>query len=472
MKSKVVKAIIAAAVAIGVIVGGYYGYKSVFGTKTTVSAAKYITSTVRKMNMQVNIQGTGSAYAAVTKEIMPNNNGTLKDLSVKVGDTVTAGQKLFVSYSADVENAVTTAQNNLTDANINLSSAQNDLTSKQTAYTNAQNAAASESTTTSTAGNGSSQSTKTLDDYKLDVDKAKLTVEQNKLKVSTAKTNLANAKENVTKMTVTSPIAGVITAVNNANGDSVQTGKSVLTVVDMSSIKVKVSVDELDITKVKLGQKAEVKFDAIKDKTYEGTVESIAQTGTTSNNVTTYDVVVGIANPEGIKLGMNANVNILVESKENALVIPAEALIEQNGKKYVRVESTDSSASGTNTQAEGGQNSQNAQGNNEQAANTNPQNNNTQNTNKSNRTNNGQGTKGSQSTTSTQTAVNVGKLVEIKTGLENENYIEVIEGLTEGQKVIITLPQTSTTTNSNNNKNSNLGGFGGGMPSGGGRPMN
>ena len=210
-------------------------------------------------------------------------------------------------------------------------------------------------------------------------------------------------------------------------------------------------------------------------------MEQIAEVGNSSNNVTTYDVVVGISNPEGIKLGMNANVTIQVESKENALVIPAEALVEINNKKYVRVidntntSGTGTSISNTNTQEQSGQgenaasapNTQNSSGENGNSQNT-------ASTQSSSGTNNYPGTRIRQSTSgakniaSSQVAANMGRLVEIKTGLENENYIEVTEGLTEGQKVIITLPQTSTTTNSTNRNNQmNMGGFGGGMTTGG-----
>ncbi|MBC2397837.1 hypothetical protein HGG79_08625 [Clostridium tetanomorphum] len=82
-------------------------------------------------------------------------------------------------------------------------------------------------------------------------------------------------------------------------------------------------------------------MDAIKDKVFEGTVEYISQVGNSSNNVTTYDVTVGIKNPTNIKIGMNSNVNILVQSKVNALVIPAEALIKKNENKYVMVASSE-----------------------------------------------------------------------------------------------------------------------------------
>lgn len=392
MKSKLVKVIIACVVVAVISVGGFYGYKTFFTKKTVAASVQYLNSSVKKMNLQVTVQGTGTAYAATTKDVSPNNNGTLKDLNLKVGDTVTAGKKLFVSDSDDVRKNVTTAKNNLTKQNLTLTSDQN---------------------------------AEKVDDNKIAMDK---------LSVSDAVAQLENANTQLSKMTVTSPIGGTITAISNSNGDSVQSGKSVLTVVDMSSIKIKVSVDELDIGKIKTGQKATIKFDALKDKSFEGAVETIAQTGTTSNSVTTYDVVVAVSNPTGIKLGMNANVTIAVESKENALVIPAEALVENNGQKFVRVESTTSSTTSTDKNT---QNSTNQQ---------------TQ----SNNSSNGAAKNNAQVSSSNS------KLVAIKTGLETENYIEITEGLTEGQKVLIKMPTTSTNTNNKNN----LGGFGGNMGGG------
>jgi len=177
-------------------------------------------------------------------------------------------------------------------------------------------------------------------------------------------------------------------------------------------MKVKVAVDELDISSVAVGQKATIKFDAYTDKTFTGTVESAAQTGTTTNDTTTYDVVVSINNPTGIRLGMNANVTIAVQSKEDAIVVPEEALVEINNKKYVRVSDTSDSNSGQN------------------------------------------------SSTSSTTQSN-SELVQITTGIETENYIEVTKGVTVGQSVLVQLPSSSSSTTTQRGM-SGMGGLGGG----------
>lgn len=446
MKSKLVKTIIACIIAAAVAVGGYYGYNKFFAAKPVKASTQYLTVNARKMNMQVTIQGTGAAYAAVSKDIIPNNNGNLKDLNVKIGDTVAAGAKLFTVDSDDLRKNVTSAQNNLYKQNLTLSSDKQSLVSSQAA-TSAASEINKNSTQISGQGNQNPQDAVTSAQNKISMDQ---------LSVTDAESQLSYANEQLSKATVTAPIGGVIIAVNNLNGDSVQPGKAVLSIVDMSSLKVKVQVDELDIEKVKLGQKAQINFDAIKDKTFDGTVETIAQTGTSSNNVTTYDVVVDITNPSGIKIGMNANVSIQVDSKDNALTIPSEALIDRNGQKFVMIPNTSSttSSTGSQTNSNSAQSSQNSVNNGQSTSG-----NNGQSSTGSNGQNRRNGSGGYNISSS-------GKLVKVETGLENENYVEITSGLNEGDKVLIQLPQTSSTT-TNSNRSALTNGFGGGFGGGG-----
>lgn len=440
MKGKLVKTIVICLIIGAASVGAYYGYNKFFGKKTANAANQFIPATAKKMNMQVNIQGVGSAYAAVSKDVLPNNNGTLKNLSVKVGDTVKAGDKLFTVDSDEVRQNLDKAASSLEKQKLSSANAKSDSDASM-----------------------------------------------QQLSLNDAQNQYNYALKQVDKMTVTAPIGGTVVAVNNSSDDSVQGGKAVLTIVDLSSMKIKVAVDELDIAKVKQGQKAEIKFDAIKDKVYEGTVETVAETGSSSNNVTTYDVTVTIVNPTGIKIGMNANVNILVESKNNVLAIPAEALIERNGKKYVMV-AEDNTSSSNAEESSLGQDNKNQNGQNPSLGNSsspsgagssqNSSGFNGGNASSTGRQNNGGSTNrqgrnyGNASGTGASVFASNGKLVEIKTGIENENYIEVLEGITEGQKILIMLPQSASSAN-NSSKNSLSSGFGGGFPRdmGGGRPQ-
>jgi HlyD family secretion protein len=107
------------------------------------------------------------------------------------------------------------------------------------------------------------------------------------------------------------------------------------TLIDDSGMKVTVSVDEVDITKVKLGQKAVVTLDALPDKTFAGEVTEIAAKGTESNGVASFDVIVSLDRSEELKENMTANVEIITAQKENVLLLPVEAVQERQGQKFV-----------------------------------------------------------------------------------------------------------------------------------------
>lgn len=537
MKKKLIKALIACLIVCVASTGGYYGYNKFFSGSSVTANSSYKVVEAKKINMKLGIQGTGNVYAGVSKEVAANNNGVLKDLSVKIGDTVEAGTKLFVSDSDDLRQSLEDAQSNLdkqkltlendtNNYNDSLAKANGAISDAQTALNNAKNQLNKMTVTSPISGKIVAIKNKNGDEIKggtvtsssqygksnnkngseatvvmiieddsnptnkieikpnndgilknlslkvgdsvsigetlfvsdsetlrqnvekaqgnLDRQNAALTdlknsskLEIDSLNISDAQTQLNSASDAVNKMTVTAPIGGLIVAVNNTNGDNVQssntggssqsssgssngqsgnrssgqstssgqntnsqtssgqnsssssaqtngtsssqTTSSVITIVDPGSMKVKVQVDELDIAKITQGQKAEIKFDAIKDKVFEGQVESIPQTGTTTNNVTKYDVVVSITNPTDIKIGMSANVSILTDSKDDTLAVPAEALTQKDGKRYVTVQN--SSASGN--------------------------------------------------------IANDGKLVEVKTGIENVQYIEILEGINENEKLLV-----------------------------------
>lgn len=486
MKSKLIKTLIICFVAAGIGTSGYFGYQKFFAAKPAVTAPAYITMKASRMNLQVNIQGTGAAYADSTKEVTAGVSGTISSLTLKVGDTVKAGDTLFTLDSDQLKQNVTKAQTSLDKLKLQLAQvkseaaaakaqaeaqakAQAEAKAKAQAQTQVEGQTQTQSQTqsqsqvntnsSSAEANQGGQSNNSGSSPKVNYDAE---ISRLNLDITEAQNNLAAAKEALNKTTVKAAIDGIITAVTATSGDNVQANTAVLTIMNPASTKIKVAVDELDIEKVKVGQKTEVKFDALKDKTYKGAVESVAITGKSSNGVTTYDVVVGIEEPAGIRFGMNANVNILVDSKENALVIPVEALIDNNGMKFVRVENNASgdasgTANRTNTDNNKVQNNQQAP---ENSTNTQRQNGSS---NTANRQASGNRQQRANRTlpagVTTQTGISTGRLVEIKTGLENENFIEVLEGISEGQKLIVELPQTSTTTNNNNNRNG-FGGFG------------
>lgn len=116
------------------------------------------------------------------------------------------------------------------------------------------------------------------------------------------------------------------------------TDTTAFTISGDESMLLSVSVDELDINSVSLGQQAEITFDAIEDKTFEGTVTKVGNTASVSGGVAKYTVEITITKDEEMKAGMNASATIVIEEKENIVTIPVNALQERGDQIFVYTE--------------------------------------------------------------------------------------------------------------------------------------
>ena len=90
------------------------------------------------------------------------------------------------------------------------------------------------------------------------------------------------------------------------------------------------SVDELDVSSIKVGQSVEITADAVEGETFTGTVTNVSLQSSYSNGVTNYPVTVTLDDTGSLLPGMNVDAKIILDSSENALVIPANALMRGN----------------------------------------------------------------------------------------------------------------------------------------------
>lgn len=110
---------------------------------------------------------------------------------------------------------------------------------------------------------------------------------------------------------------------------------TVCTLIPNSQVNISLTIDELDINHVALGQTVEVTLDAIQGQSFTGTVTGRGSTGTNNGGNTKYTVTVTMDKTEKMLLGMNASVVIPLETTENIPVIPEDAIVEENGHAYV-----------------------------------------------------------------------------------------------------------------------------------------
>ncbi|HTT76402.1 MAG TPA: efflux RND transporter periplasmic adaptor subunit [Candidatus Binataceae bacterium] len=145
------------------------------------------------------------------------------------------------------------------------------------------------------------------------------------------KANLHAAELNLHYTNIISPVNGTVVSVNVAVGQTVaasyQTPTLFLVAKDLTKMQVDSNVSESDVGNVRVGQPVDFTVDAYINRVFKGTVTQIRQAPITVQNVVTYDVVIGVANPELLLMpGMTANATIVEARRENVLRVPLRAL--------------------------------------------------------------------------------------------------------------------------------------------------
>lgn len=137
---------------------------------------------------------------------------------------------------------------------------------------------------------------------------------------------------------VLSPVGGKVLAAYVKEGDIVAPGTPLFTIGATNDLVIKAQIDEVDIGKVAVGEKAAVTSSAYVDKTFEGTVTKIAPEAVHQGNIAVFMAEVTVHNPdELLKPGMNVDVAITSAQKEAVLAVPMEALLDRGTEKAVFV---------------------------------------------------------------------------------------------------------------------------------------
>jgi HlyD family secretion protein len=221
---------------------------------------------------------------------------------------------------------------------------------------------------------------------------------------------------------IVAPIDGVITKISNKVGDTIKAGDEVSNISDPTQMQFDIPIDELDIAKLKVGQKTNITVDALPATTktpVTGEVAKIAVTGVVEKGVTTFIVTVKINdNLDKLKGGMNANGEIEVLNKGDILILPIEAVTITNEKSYVYIKKDGATSVGV--PGAGVENGQTPNDNSKK-----------------------------------QSYYDGAVQTEVQTGLNNDTSIEITSGLKEGD--VIVLPEIQPGAS----------GMGGGQPGGG-----
>lgn len=338
-----------------VLIGlGWFGYQQY--TTGTTSAVKYNTEKATKGNIVVSISGSGTVSTANNAPVNTKSSGVVTKIYVKDGDVVKTGDKI-ADIDLDLEGRQTysqawssyqSAQNNLASAKANL------YTSQATMFADWKKHR--ETATNSTYENDDdtpNNDNRNLPEYRIIEDnwlasEAKYKIAQNAVTQAESALNTAWYSYQQASPTIIAPIngkvsglsiqVGAIIASNASSSSSNQSNNKIASIKTDALPIVSVDLTEIDILKVKIGNKATVKVDAMPNDTFTGKIVSIDTVGSKTSGVVNYPVVIQLdLNSQSLFPNMNASASIITNTKNNVLLVPVGAIVTQDDQTYARV---------------------------------------------------------------------------------------------------------------------------------------
>lgn len=366
------------------------------GSKTEIIPVQ--TEKVEKRTITQTVAATGKINPEFKVVITPEVTGEIVELPVKEGDHVKKGQLLIRIKGDQYQAQKQRLEANLQSAEASLKMREAELTKVELDYNRVKEL----------HSKGLSSDAE-MEASKSNYLTSKASYEAAQANVLQSKAQLREVLETLYKTTIVSPMEGVVTQLNVELGERVfgagfSMGTNIMTVSDLNNIEAVVDVDENDVVLVSVGDTATIKVDAFKDKEFKGIVSEIGNSAKTSGlgtqeEVVNFEVKIKLINPdEKLRPGMSCNADIATETVHNVLSVPIQSVTtrsdmpkspEEGDQGFVKVE-TD---------------------------------------------------KKPQTTSKPKEIVFIvkdgkAKIVEVETGLSNDNYIEIKKGLEGNESVV------------------------------------
>ncbi len=407
-KNNLLKYLLAAVVVLIVfaIVGKKAGW---FGKPETI---KVSVEKPEKRTITESISANGKVQPEIEVKISPEVSGEIISLPVKEGDYVEKGQLLvkikpdtYISFKERAIASVNSSKARLAQAQAQLEQSELGFNRSKQLF---EQKAISESDFESAQTN--------FNVAKADVKAALFNVES-------AEASLREAEENLSKTTIYAPMTGTISKLNVELGERVvgtaqMAGTELLRVANLSRMETRVDVNENDIVRVKLNDTALIEIDAYVDQKFKGVVTQIANSaslqGVSADQVTSFEVrillleesykhLISNRNKNPFRPGMSTTVEILTETRNNVLSVPIQAVT-------TRSDSVSSGAKGFEEVAEAS-----VKLDKEEVASV----------------------KTNLNEIVFITSGDTAKMVQVKTGIQNNAYIEITSGLSGDEEVIV-----------------------------------
>lgn len=360
------------------------------------------TEKVEKRNITQTVAATGKINPEFKVVITPEVTGEIVQLPVKEGDYVKKGQLLIRIKGDQYQAQKQRLEANLQASEANLKMSKAELDKVESDYNRVKEL--------NSKGLSSDSEFETAKSNYLST---KASYEAAQANVLQSKAQLREVLETLYKTTIVSPMDGVITQLNVELGERVfgagfSMGSDIMTVSDLRNIEAVVDVDENDVVLVSVGDTATIKVDAFKDKEFKGIVSEIGNSAQTTGlgtqeEVVNFGVKIKILDPDNnLRPGMSCNADIQTETVNNVLSVPIQSVTTRSD-----ISAFQGGSSG-NTEDEGIVKVK---------------------------------TDKKENNNKPKEVVFIvkdgkAKMVEVKTGLSDDNYIAVLDGLKAGENVV------------------------------------
>ena len=269
----------------------------------------YKKDNVSEKKLEVTIEASGIIEAIASVEIKSKASGEILYLGAEVGDTVEKGSMLGQIDQRTPKNILDQSKSDLEASKVRLDNAKSQFERGAELHSNG------------------SISDKDYEDIQESYAQAKSTVVRTEV-------SYENAKIALDDTVVRSPVAGTIISrpvevgqVISSPTMAVGGGTILMTLADLSKVRVRALVDEIDVGKVSIGQVVSIKVAAYRDKEFFGTVSKVEPLAKVEQNVTTFPVLIDIENDENLLLlGMNTDVVIEILNKDVSVTAPSMSL--------------------------------------------------------------------------------------------------------------------------------------------------
>lgn len=305
------------------------GYWLWADSQATGEAAAPQTVAVTRTNLQKTVLASGAVEAASLVSVGARVSGQIETLAVAIGDTVEAGDLIAEIENSDQRNAVLQADANLKQNAAQIAAQEANITMARLAVERAR-----------TLNTRNLTATQDLEAAEAGLAVAEADLEALRAQTLQAGIVMADAEAALARTRITAPAAGTIVAVLVEQGQSVNANQSAPTLVKIARLDrmlIKAEISEADVIAVRPGMPVSFTLLGAPERRFEAVLRDVepapeaiqedGSSGVTTDGAVYYNARLDVENPEGVlRIGMTAQVTIILESAENALTIPTAAL--------------------------------------------------------------------------------------------------------------------------------------------------